>query len=535
MRNIQGHSKLRRIFFGALLFASTFAQAKVELSHLFADHMVIQRDTQAPVWGWADPGERIAVSTSWGERVVATTDAKGKWLLRITTPSASTAPQTISVVGDSQPDVTLTLEDVLVGDVWIASGQSNMEFRQHQSLQPNQEDRDYPLIRTINLNHVATDIPQERVPLRQTWIGCSERDAHHFSAAAFYFARRIFNETGVPIGLLSCSWGGMPIERFIPAAGFVSSPELKEIADEIAVLDPATPAGQAAYAKTMQAYAAWLPTAQAALAAGEYPNPAPEMPTMLGSWKTREATRIYNGMIHSLVPYAVKGAIWYQGEANMGHDIALYPAKKQALIETWRALFQSGEFPFYFVQLAGFQVSKGQPEGGDGFAPMREAQLDCLKIPNTGMAVAIDVGNPHDIHPKNKQDVGKRLAQIALHNDYGKDIVRSGPLYQSMQVQGSQIVLSFDNVGSGLMAATKLGLDAPTPQDTQQLEHFAIAGADQAWHWAQATIQSDTVVVSAPEVTQPVAVRFAYTATPEKFNFYNKDGLPASPFKTDDW
>lgn len=523
------------ILLGALLFASTFAQAEVELSQLFADHMVIQRDTQASVWGWADPGERVAVSSSWGERAEAIANAKGKWLLRIQTPPATTEPQTLSIVGENDQDATFTLSDVLVGDVWIASGQSNMEFRQHQSLQPNEEDRDYPNIRTFNLNHVATDIPQERIPLNHTWIGCSARDAHHFSAAALYFARRIYNETGVPIGLLSCSWGGMPIERFIPAAGFARSPELKEISDQIAILDPSTPEGDAAYAETLEAYDAWLPKAKAALAAGEYPEPAPEMPTVLGSWQTREATRIYNGMIHSLIPYAVKGAIWYQGEANMGHDIALYPAKKKALVETWREFFESGEFPFYFVQLAGFQVSNNQPQGGDGFAPMREAQRQCLQIPNTGMAVAIDVGNPHDIHPKNKQDVGIRLAQIALHNDYGKDIVSSGPLYKSMEVHGHEIALSFENVGSGLMAATKNGLDAPVPQSSQGLQHFAIAGSDQVWHWAQASIKGDQVIVSAPEVLNPVAVRFAYTATPEQFNFYNKDGLPASPFKTDNW
>ena len=527
--------RLSVFLFGASLLVSTLAQAEVELSQLFADHMVIQRDSQAPVWGWADPGERVTVSSSWGERAVAITDAKGKWLLRVQTPSATTEPQTLSVIGGHDKETTITLSDVLVGDVWIASGQSNMEFRQHQSLNANAEDRDYPFIRTFNLNHVATDIPQERIPLRQSWIGCSERDAHHFSAAAFYFARRIFNETGVPIGLLSCSWGGMPIERFIPAEGFTREPALKEISDQVAVLDPSTLAGAAAYSKTMQAYDAWLPTAKGALAAGEYPMPAPEMPTMLGSWKTREATRIYNGMIHSLTPYAVQGAIWYQGEANMGHDIALYPAKKKALVDTWRELFEGGEFPFYFVQLAGFQVSNNQPQGGDGFAPMREAQRQCLQIPNTGMAVAIDVGNPHDIHPRNKQDVGKRLAQIALRNDYGKDIVRSGPLYKSMELQGNQIVLSFENVGSGLITATKNGLDAPVPQSSQGLQHFAIAGADQVWHWAHASIKGDQVVVSSPEVPNPVAVRFAYTATPEKFNFYNKDGLPASPFKTDDW
>lgn len=525
--------KSRLNLLGILLSAFSFVEAKVELSQIFADGMVIQRDTHAPVWGWAEPGERVTVTAGWGERGAATANAEGKWLLRIQTPAATTEPQTISVVGEMNPKATITLRDVLVGDVWIASGQSNMEFRQNQSLNADAEDRDYPFIRTINLHHVATDIPQERIPVGRTWIACSPQSNHHFSAVAFYFARRIFNETGVPIGLLSCSWGGMPIERFIPAEGFARDPQLKQIHDRVMILDPKTPKGAAAYRKAIQAYESWIPLAKEAIALGEYPPPTPGLPTLSNSWQTREATRIYNGMIHSLKPYAIKGVIWYQGEANAGHDVALYPAKKKALIDSWREHFEGGDFPFYFVQLAGFQVSNNRPEGGDGFASVREAQRHCLQIPNTGMAVAIDVGDLYDIHPRNKQDVGKRLAQIALHNDYGKAIVRSGPLYKSMEVQGNRIVLSFDNTGIGLMAATKTKLDAPMPQNTNQLEHFSIAGADRKWYRAQATIQGDQVVVTSPQVPQPVAVRFAYTATPEKFNFYNKDGLPASPFKTD--
>ena len=517
-----------------LLFGS-FLEAKVELSKLFADKMILQRETLAPVWGWGNPGERVTVTSSWGESAFATTNAKGKWLLKIQTPAVTKEPQTLEIFGGNPMDSKITLKDILVGDVWIASGQSNMEFRQHQSLNYEHEDLDYPNIRTFNLNLVASDIPQERISLNHSWIGSSKRDAHNFSAVALYFARRIYKETGVPIGILSCSWGGKAIEKFIPAAGFGRFPELKEIRDLVAVIDPSTSLGENAYAKSMEAFEVWLPIAKAAIAVGDYPLPAPKMPTMLGSWKTREATRIYNGMIHSLTPFAVKGAIWYQGEANMGNDIGLYPVKKRALIETWRELFSGGDFPFYFVQLAGFQKSKNDPEGGDGFAPMREAQLRCLEIQNTGMAVAVDIGNPYDIHPKNKQDVGFRLAQIALHRDYNKEIVRSGPLFESMEPRGHELILSFQNVGKGLMAAKKSGLNTPVPQNSNQLEHFAISASDQVWHWAEAKIVGNQVVVSAKEVQNPVAVRFAFTATPENFNFYNKDGLPASPFKTDNW
>ncbi|MDX1565306.1 MAG: sialate O-acetylesterase, partial [Phycisphaeraceae bacterium] len=248
----------------------------------------------------------------------------------------------------------------------------------------------------------------------------------------------------------------------------------------------------------------------------------------------RDPTAIYNAMIHPLVPFAMRGGFWYQGESNGGEGFT-YHYKKKALINGWRKLFNP-DLAFYWVQLADFRKSNEKPEGGDGWAKIREAQRKSLEIPNTGMAVIHDIGNAKDIHPKNKQDVGRRLAQWALHQTYGrKDLVPAGPLYKSMKIEGNKIRLQFDHVGSGLMVGKKNGL-APTEEDKNgKLGRFAIAGKDKKWHWAEAVIDGDTVVVSSKEVPNPVAVRYGYTMNPRGANLYNKEGIPASPFRTDDW
>ena len=244
---------------------------------------------------------------------------------------------------------------------------------------------------------------------------------------------------------------------------------------------------------------------------------------------------IYNGMIYPLAPYAIKGALWYQGESNGGESDEYY-YKMRALIGGWRKIWNQGGFPFYFVQLANFQQPNDNPEGGDGWAKIRMAQVKALTIPHTGMATIIDIGDGPDIHPKNKFDVGERLALWALHNDYGKSsVVVSGPLYKSITVEGSKIRVAFDHVGHGLMAGKKTGL-APTQEEVgAKLKRFAVAGTDKKWFWADALIDGRTVVVSSPMVPAPLAVRYAFTMNPEGANLYNREGLPASPFRTDEW
>jgi sialate O-acetylesterase len=282
----------------------------------------------------------------------------------------------------------------------------------------------------------------------------------------------------------------------------------------------------------------WVAEARAALAApqGEIPSPPqfPNNPLTDAGFPTT----LYNGMIHPLAPYGIKGAIWYQGESNGGEGDEYYH-KMRALVGGWRKVWNQGDFPFYFVQLANFQHPNPDPAGGDGWAKVRMAQSESLRIPHSGMAVAIDLadaGNPDDIHPKNKFDVGERLALWALAHDYGKqDVVFSGPLYKAMKVEDGKIRVSFDSVGGGLMIGKKEGREPAVEVRGGKLRRFAIAGEDRKWHWADAAIDGETVVVSSADVAKPVAVRYAYTMNPDGCNLYNKDGLPASPFRTDKW
>jgi sialate O-acetylesterase len=313
-----------------------------------------------------------------------------------------------------------------------------------------------------------------------------------FSAVGYFFGRRLQQELKVPVGLVGSNWGGTRIEPWVSPAGFRSVDELKAIADEV------------------DAY-----TAESKIGNGS-------------------PSAIYNAMIHPLAPFAMRGAIWYQGESNGGEGES-YFHKTRALVNGWRKLFNP-DLAFYWVQLADFQKATDDPAGGDGWAKLREAQRKALDIEHTGMAVIIDIGEANDIHPRNKQDVGARLAHWALHQTYDKkDVVASGPLYKGHKVEGDAIRLSFDHVGGGLMVGKKEGLEPTAEEKGGKLARFAIAGADKKWRWAEATIDGSDVVVKSPDISNPVAVRYAYSMNPEGANLYNKAGLPASPFRTDDW
>ena len=313
------------------------------------------------------------------------------------------------------------------------------------------------------------------------------------SAVGYFFGRRLASELNVPIGLIGSNWGGTRIEPWVSLDGFRSVPELRNQATEVETL--------------------W--------AEG-------------GKVGSRTPSAIYNAMIHPLAPYAMRGAIWYQGESN-GNEGLSYHHKKTALINGWRKLFNP-DLAFYWVQLADFRTSNEKPEGGDGWAKLRDAQRTSLNIANTGMAVIHDIGNAKDIHPRNKQDVGWRLSQWALHQNYGRDdLVPAGPLYKSHIVENNSIRLSFDHVGAGLMVGKKAGLAPTAEHKGGTLGRFAISGNDKVWHWADAVIDGNNVVVSSKDVTEPVAVRYGYTMNPRGANLYNKDGIPASPFRTDNW
>lgn len=516
-----------------LLLTAGHLLAVPSLPGFFTDNMVLQRDTEVPLWGWADPGEKIIASFA-GQSVTATAGADGTWSLKLAPISASSEGQTLTISSaEAGPDAAQKLANIVVGDVWLCSGQSNMEWNLNavQNSQMEAAAADYPLIRHMKVQHLAGDSTTN--DLKSRWEICSPVTARGFTAVGYFFARHLHRELGVPVGLIGSNWGGTKIEPWTPPEGFRLVPELAALSAMVDATLVSTPQGRAAHLKALAGVSAWLPVAEAAVKQGIAPPPQPALPTTGASHQS--PTRIYNRMIHPLIPYAIRGAIWYQGESNGGEGISYYH-KKQAMIGGWRQLWKQGDFPFYFVQLANFGMPTDDPAGGDGYARIRDAQKAALAIPNTGMAVIIDIGEARNIHPRNKQDVGLRLALWALANEYGRsDLVYSGPLYRSHMVEGGAIRITFDHIGSGLMVGKKTGLEPAVEDAAGKLNRFAVAGADRKWHWAEAVIEGDSVLVSSPAVPEPVAVRYAFSHNPAGCNLYNREGLPASPFRTDNW
>jgi sialate O-acetylesterase len=497
--------------------------------------MVLQRDMAVPVWGWAKAGEKVTVSFA-GQQKSATADEGGKWMVRLDAMPASRSPRELTVAGEN----TLTLKDVLVGEVWLCGGQSNMQMTVGSCLNFEAEKAaaTYPAIRHIEVGRSPASTPMDDLDASSgKWTACAPETVGQFTAAGYFFAREIAKALDVPIGLINDSWGYYPIiERWTPPEGFrlvASEPQLRDIIRLVDSWNWATDIGRETYGQYLAKLKKWISAAEAALAAKQALPPAPKPPAVGPDvW---EPTSLFNGMIAPVIPYAIRGVVWYQGEAN-GAEGVTYLYKMKALIGGWRQLWGEGDFPFYYVQLANCQRSPGfQAPGGDGWAPLREAQLHSLAIPNTGMAVAIDIGETENIHPKDKQDVGKRLALWALARTYGKDLVFSGPLYKSHAVEGDKVRITFDHTGGGLIAGEKNRLALVTEAKDGKLKWFAIAGEDKVWHWADAVIEGETVVVRSDKVPAPVAVRYAFAMNPEGANLYNKEGLPASPFRTDDW
>ena len=437
----------------------------MELPAVFSDHMVLQRNTQVAVWGTSDYGEHISVEGSWGDRATTWASKTGHWLVRIQTPDAG-GPYTLKINGEHREVI---LEDILIGEVWLCSGQSNMGWPVHKSQNPESEIRNanYPNIRFFDVKNQFTLKPWNNC--HGSWQVCTPQSTEYFSAAAYFFGREINRELDIPVGLIHSSWGGTPVESW------TNDRFLKQVTD-YEPIDPMTKIG-------------------------------PRSPAVL-----------YNGMIHPLIPYTLNGCIWYQGESNVNeenHD--QYRELFSAMISNWRSDWDLGNFPFYFVQIAPFKYHEDKQS-----EVLREAQLKTLAVPNTGMAVTMDIGNPRDIHPKNKQEVGRRLARWALAKDYDRDLVYSGPLYKSIQVKGNKIYVYFRHTGSGLM----------TKDD--QLKHFEVAGSDGIFVPAEGRIKNNHVVVRSPEVSNPKYVRYAWGNAIEA-SLFNKEGLPASPFNSQNW
>jgi sialate O-acetylesterase len=488
-----------------LAFAAAVVQAEVRLPHVIGSHMVLQRDMAVPIWGWADPGERVMVKIA-GQEASAVSDDKGRWMIRLKAMEAG-GPHEMTVAGTN----TIQLADILVGEVWVCSGQSNMEMPVRQANNAEQEAAasDFPQIRLLTLPHRPTGEPAD--DFDGQWDVCDPKTVWGFSAAGFFFGRHLYQELKVPIGLINTSWGGTRIEPWTPAEAFADEGIFKDIRQQIA---EAAPQYKDAVSKALPRYEAWLKKARQAEDSGQSVPPPPQWPSHPLASNTTP-TGLYNGMIHPLVPFAIRGAIWYQGEANCS-DGAKYTKMMRALIDGWRKAWGEGDFPFYYVQIAPF----GRFYSRDQLPKLWEAQRAAMKIPNTGMIVITDITDLNDIHPTNKQDVGKRLALWALAKTYGRqDVVCSGPLIKSKKIEGDKVRLSFDYVGGGLVS-----------RDGQPLTWFEIAGEDMKFTKAEAAIDGDTIVVHSDQVSAPAAVRFGWSQVAQP-NLINKEGLPASPFQ----
>jgi sialate O-acetylesterase len=492
--------------------------ADVSLPAVICDNMVLQRGRASAIWGWAEPGEKVSVKGSWQWFWASTSaDADGRWNVNVLPPRAA-GPYEITIHGRN----TITIKNVLVGEVWVCSGQSNMQWSVQASANAQEEvaAAKYPQIRLFYVKREVADEPKSNCT--GNWVECRPETVPGFSAVAYFFGRELHKELGVPVGLIHTSWGGTPAEAWTRRGELEKesdfAPILKRSADSIARY----PQAKADYEKKLEA---WKEAAKKAKEAGTKEPRRPRGPSSPLNSHTPAA--LYNAMIAPLIPYGIQGAIWYQGESNAGRAYQ-YRKLFPAMITNWREDWGQGDFQFLFVQLANFMAVKPDP-CDSAWAELREAQSMTLRLPNTGMAVIIDIGEADDIHPKNKQDVGKRLALWALAKTHGKKLVYSGPIYESMRVAGSKIVLSFEHVGGGLVAGCGERASAGEP-----LKGFAIAGEDRKFVWADAIIEGDTIVVSSDKVAEPVAVRYAWADNPV-CNLYNKEGLPASPFRTDDW
>ncbi|YCM42313.1 sialate O-acetylesterase [Verrucomicrobiaceae bacterium 227] len=447
------------------------------------------------MWGTAGAGAGVTVEFS-GQSKITTSGEDGQWMVRLDPLESDAVGSGMTVrSGDEKIEVS----DLLVGEVWYASGQSNMEMNVASCAKKIEFVREVltepksRLIRTMRLGNPDTAKELEELPGAVAWQVDTPKNRAGQSAAAYFYARELHDELEVPVGIIEGSWGGKPIEGFIPRAQFEKSPGLKTILE----LSEANELGKLA--------------------------------KMEGGVVIRNTAgrpgRIFNARVAPVAPYAVKGFLWYQGESNAGtgEDPRNYREKMRALVEGWRSAWKQDDLPFYFVQLPSYNDS------ASGWVRLREEQRLSLEIPKTGMAVTIDLKDS-DIHPSNKVDVGKRLASWALAKDYGKSVPYSGPLFQSIEVEGRQITVNFEHVGDGLMVAQKEGLGAPVASKEMPLAHFEIADEAGHWHAAKATIEGAAVVVQSEAVSAPVAVRYACEGDPENANLYNRAGFPASPF-----
>lgn len=480
-------------FLLAVLFCAA-ASAEVKLPALISDHMMLQRQIPVRIWGWADAGESVTVSFR-GQTASTAAGANGKWFVFLK-PLANGAPADLTVSGKN----TVTVRDVAVGEVWVASGQSNMEWPMAKVKNAEAEiaAAANPNLRFFLVKKAVADAPLDNVS--GEWVVSAPETVKQQSAVGYFFAKEIAEKDKTPVAVINSYWGGTPAQSWTTLPSMRSDAALKFILDDWQKTVDGYPAAMAKYE---EALAKWKETKQ---------GNAPGKPA--GPGHQNQPAGLYNAMIAPLVPYAVRGAIWYQGESNASaaHAYA-YRRLFETMIQDWRREWGLGAMPFYFVQLANYKTN--------GWWPLlRESQTDTLNLKNTAMAVTIDVGNPKDIHPTDKQTVGHRLALPARALVYGENAVYSGPVFRQMTVEGGNARLWFDSVGGGLAARGEGGLKG-----------FEIAGADGVWSAADAKIDGATVLVSSASVKDPAHVRYAWEDNPEAANLVNAEGLPASPFR----
>ena len=627
------------------LISCLMANANVRMPLLFSDGMVLQRNKEIPVWGWADANEKVEVHFNKQTKTI-TTDASGKWMVKLDSEKAG-GPFELTIIGKNK----IVIKDVLVGEVWICSGQSNMEFQMYKTMNSEKEiaDSDYPMIRHFGVAQDLSGSPKEDLK-EGKWAVSNKENVKDFTAVGFFFAKKLYAELKIPIGIINTSWGGTCVETWTSREAFEKSDDFKAMIAEVpsvnmdvifetykkSLLDnikkvqgfEVTAANENQFKELgfndanwpeMKVPSLWenqqignidgvvwmrktivLSAEQAKKEAvlylskvddedvtyvngvqvgtnniweakriykipigvlkegsnviavriadytgggGIYGDPADlkidfkdSIVPLEGLWKFNVVnvkisvspnsypSLLYNAMVNPLIPYAFQGVLWYQGEANVWRA-KQYKKAFPLMITDWRAKWNQGNFPFYFVQLSTFNEFNGNSKVGSRWAELREAQTQTLQLPNTGMAVTTDIGNAKDIHPTNKQDVGKRLAAIALNNVYGKKRVYSGPMYKSMEIKANQIILTFDNTGSGLSSS----------DNGENLKGFEIAGADKVFYSAKAIIKNNTVIVSSEKVPNPVAVHYGWADDDTDINLFNKEKFPASPFRTDDW
>jgi sialate O-acetylesterase len=527
-----------------LLLTAQGSFADLKLSSLFQDHMVLQRETKVPVWGTADPGKDVTVKFG-TQSVSGKADDKGNWRVELTPMPANATGQLMTVTSG---DKTVTAGDILIGDVWICSGQSNMAFALTSAITGKDElpKANFPNIRLFSVKQAAMFTPQ--TSCGGQWTLCTPDSAKSFSAVGYYFGKETAATENVPVGLIGSNVGGTTAQAWTSLDGLQADPDLDKAFAQETVKLAADPAG------ANGAHDAWMASGGTAYkdamtkwhmddyAAKQKNLPEPPKPTAPatpeppyeGDGKqagdNRVPSSLYNGMIAPLEPFAIKGVIWYQGESGG----VPYDKIFDALINSWRKHWGQGDFPFLYVQLPNFGQRATDPNAGGGWAVTREAQFNALKLPNTGMAITIDVGDGNNLHPPYKDVVGHRLALVAQHVAYGKDLVYSGPLFDSAKIDGAKVVVTFKETGTGL----KLGVPpvAPpgsTPPPTDAPQGFAVAGKDLKFAWAKASITApNTITVTCDTVTQPMYVRYAWGSNPE-VNLYNSADLPASPFRTD--